>query len=323
MKVMIPFHRNRSEEIYFSAPSSPSNLSDQICDTVFDDFDNSRSSVSVVPFGWEEKPGTPKSSTNNDDFEFAFSVGKVEPETVSLSAEELFHGGVIKPLKPPPCLQVPPCERIKEFTHKKSTPAISLPPLLLTRKMIHGALSPRHKNKESVDPFEIAAQNATRSDVWDWDARGRERNLNLQKSSSRKASRSLSPCRVTKYAWEDNEKWRPLDSVRMSSPSSSLCSENHKKWRLKHLFFSRITSKGRGAGEDNSKRYMATFRRWSFRDIGRPGSRRGSSRDEPASVHTISRSVSEDFMHKKKFLPYNYGVGVLVRCGFLSKKIIK
>ncbi|XP_075521085.1 uncharacterized protein LOC142554286 [Primulina tabacum] len=298
----------RSEEIYFSAPSSPSNLSDQCYDTVIDDFYGGRSSV---PFGWEEKPGTPKSPSNNGDFEFAFSVGKLGSETVSLSAEELFHGGVIKPLKPPPCLQVlPPSKRMKEFTHKKTT-ATSLPQLLLTRKVIHSALSPRYKNKESVDPFEIAAWKATKSEVRD--ARGREQSLNFQKSSSRKASRSLSPCRVTKYAWEDNEKWQQLDSVRMSSPSSSLCSESHKKWRLKDLFLFRSTSKGLAAGEDNSESYMATFRRWSFRDT-RLGSRRD---DEPDSVHTMSRSVSEDFVDKKKFLPYNHGiVSALARCGF-------
>ncbi|XP_073148410.1 uncharacterized protein [Henckelia pumila] len=321
---MILSHRNRSEEIYFSAPSSPSNLSDQFFDTtVFDDFDSSRSSVSSVPFGWEEKPGTPKSPTNiNQDFEFAFSVAKFESGTVSLSAEELFHGGVIKPLKPPPCLQKVPSsrERTKEFTaHKKTTVISSLaPPLLLTRKkMMH------FKNKESVvDPFEIAARNATKSDAWD--VRGRERSFTFQKSSSRRETRSLSPCRVTKYAWEDHneQKWRPaaLDGGRKLA--SSLCSESHKKWRLKHLFFSRSTTNGRGEA-DKSKSYMATtFRRWSFRDTGTPGSRRESATEEPDSVHTTSRSDSH--LHKKKFLPHNHGiVAALVRCGFTSKKIIK
>ncbi|KAE8708373.1 hypothetical protein F3Y22_tig00110343pilonHSYRG00012 [Hibiscus syriacus] len=88
------------QSFIFSAPTSPSRAS----------------SFAAVPFDWEEKPGVPKrkdfhgridkkDETNNDDdvedfdFEFEFSG---QFERTSLSAEQLFDGGKIRPLKPPP-----------------------------------------------------------------------------------------------------------------------------------------------------------------------------------------------------------------------------
>ncbi|KZV28880.1 hypothetical protein F511_13675 [Dorcoceras hygrometricum] len=105
----------------------------------------------------------------------------------------------------------------------------------------------------------------------------------------------------------------------MPSPPPSLCSEDHKKCRLKDLFFFRSMSKHAAAPVKITR---TAFRRWSFRDTARPGSRRDSTGDEPASAHTTNRSVSKDFVHKKKFAPYSHRiVGALVRCGLTSKKL--
>ncbi|XP_023534273.1 uncharacterized protein LOC111795878 [Cucurbita pepo subsp. pepo] len=90
---------------YLSAPTSPSHAFN------FFSFDEDGDDVpigspSAVPFGWEEKPGipkSPKSSGTDQDFEFDFTSQSFSK--ASLSADELFDGGKIKPLKLPPGFQ--------------------------------------------------------------------------------------------------------------------------------------------------------------------------------------------------------------------------
>ncbi|XP_076930083.1 uncharacterized protein LOC143594730 [Bidens hawaiensis] len=87
---------------YTSAPSSPTRLNDLYCE--FDELliaaagYTRSSSPAAVPFAWEEKPGVPKPPANvfegeDDDFSFDVSCGFGGD---SVSAEELFQGGVIK-----------------------------------------------------------------------------------------------------------------------------------------------------------------------------------------------------------------------------------
>ncbi|KAI3737072.1 hypothetical protein L2E82_27067 [Cichorium intybus] len=92
---------------YTSAPSSPTRLTDVYCD--FDKLliaagANHRGCVAAVPFAWEEKPGVPKTSTNSFEDDFSFDVsshfGRDE-----VSADDLFHGGVIKTVDSQPRLQ--------------------------------------------------------------------------------------------------------------------------------------------------------------------------------------------------------------------------
>ncbi|XP_023007514.1 uncharacterized protein LOC111499980 isoform X2 [Cucurbita maxima] len=88
---------------YLSAPTSPSHAFNFFS---FDDDDVPIGSPSAVPFGWEEKPGipkSPKSSGTDQDFEFDFTSQSFSK--ASLSADELFDGGKIKPLKLPPGFQ--------------------------------------------------------------------------------------------------------------------------------------------------------------------------------------------------------------------------
>ncbi|OMO74887.1 hypothetical protein COLO4_26453 [Corchorus olitorius] len=105
-----PSTPRRFGDCYFSAPTSPSRMSELYLEferySMMNDRQSSIGNSSLaIPFNWEEKPGTPKSpksapEDDDDDFAFDFSA-----ET-SLPAEELFDGGKIKPLKPPPRLQV-------------------------------------------------------------------------------------------------------------------------------------------------------------------------------------------------------------------------
>ncbi|KAL0366164.1 UNVERIFIED_CONTAM: hypothetical protein Sradi_3506500 [Sesamum radiatum] len=332
MEVMIPsrnldfdFNNAKSSpkrfgEYYFSAPTSPSQLSQFPED--FDDFfaagnEEGGGVASAVPFDWEEKPGTPKSPVrvNNGD-DFAFDVSRDWERSASLSAEELFDGGVIKPLTPPPRMQVlPQAAGVSESSLTSPRKSISQ-----TRKIIQGAFSPRHKSTKERDPFAIAAENA--AEEAGGPQRGRERGVStLSKSSSRRAARSLSPLRDTQYPWpweeeeeEDKEKEQQHDEEN-SSPPANFCSalsastKGHKKWRLKDFFLFRSASEGRAAAEDPLKKYTVAARHSSFRAIESPGScsRRRGSVSAHELHYTVNRAVSED-LKKKTFLPYKQGI---------------
>lgn len=82
----------------FSAPTSPSRVSQFYRD--FDAWSAAETAGDAVPAA--EKPGTPKSQ---GEFEFEFNVATDDCDTASVAADELFDGGVIKPLKPPPRMQ--------------------------------------------------------------------------------------------------------------------------------------------------------------------------------------------------------------------------
>lgn len=285
-------------EYYFSAPASPSRISQFYRD--FDEFlinndidEVRRNSVpSTVPFDWEEKPGTPKSEAKvktmyEDDFAFDFSQ---ELEMASRPADELFDGGKILPMKPPP---PPPRSQFPHHNTTKNTPVASLP-------------ISEHK-------------------------RGRERSvssLSLSRSGHR-ATRSLSPLRVSEYPWE--EEYQQNQNLKQSSTSSkpTLTSTNsvlsssssmkgNKKWKLKDFFLFRSASEGRATDKDPLKKYASFFKKnedlkgSSFRSIDSPGSSVSSSRRRGhISAHelhyTMNRAVSED-LKKKTFLPYKQGI---------------
>lgn len=104
-----PTPRRFGEYYCFSAPTSPSRMADFYRD--FDEFSTSENgagaSPSSVPFGWKERMGKQESpKLSKDDVDFAFSVCE-DLERASLSAEELFDGGKIRALKPPPMSEPP------------------------------------------------------------------------------------------------------------------------------------------------------------------------------------------------------------------------
>ncbi|KAI5656181.1 hypothetical protein M9H77_24974 [Catharanthus roseus] len=313
------------ENYYFmSAPSSPSRISkfyqdfedflmingclepddendDDGDDDDDDDDENSGSVVASVPFAWEEKPGKPKSpkrATAAKEDEFAFDVSE-DFEKSSVSAEELFDGGVIKPLKPPPRLQLP--AKIRDSAQNQISP---------------GSFSPRHEKLES---------NSS--------SRGRERTINGNKSSSnRRVTRSLSPLRVSEYQWDEEQELEQQEQQEeeegqepksqndtCSALSLSSSGKSFMKWSFKDLFLFRSASEGRAADKDPFRKYRA-LRRFesntssSSRAIienggGSVGSM--SRRRGPISAHelhyTMNRAVSED-MKKKTFLPYKQGI---------------
>ncbi|KAI8554438.1 hypothetical protein RHMOL_Rhmol05G0098800 [Rhododendron molle] len=287
---------------FFSAPTSPSSSFHRL-----DAF--SAAATSTIPFSWEETP-----------------------------ADELFDGGVIKPLKPPPRLQFSENNALSDSPKSPRSP--------IKANFFREALSPRHHNKKKdFDPFEAAIEHTRResygtqqknseSDTTEGgerqgNERGRERAYDSSGKGSRRAkgTRSLSPFRVCDIFTEN---YQEMSSGSGSSSSSKNCSSAgwrgyYKKWKLKDLLLFRSASEGRAAaaGKDPLKKYSllkqggggATedVKNSSFRSTESAGSvsrRRGSS-GGPVSAHelhyTTNRAVSEE-MRRKTFLPYNHGL---------------
>lgn len=221
--------------------------------------------------------------------DFAFDLSQ-DWETPAGSADELFDGGVIKSLKPPPARI-----SLNAASPRRNNTA--------PRNLIH-------KNMKETDPF--AASTGEAAPVVGTQ-RGRERGLQLPNSSSRRAARSLSPLRDTQYTWEEETEQPAPPPHNHKNPiaCSALTSasvKGHKKWRLKDLFLFRSASEGRAADKDPLKKHTAAMRlQSSFQAIEGPGSRRRA----PVSAHelhyTVNRAVSVD-LKKKTFLPYKQGI---------------
>ncbi|XP_044510233.1 uncharacterized protein LOC123228834 [Mangifera indica] len=310
-----PTSPNRfGEYLFTSAPTSPSRISQ-----FYGEFDNDEHS-SAVPFVWEEKPGTPKSQSpsramntaddNEDDFAFSF-CGDMEKE--SLSAEELFDRGKIRPLKPPPRLQ------LDDFATQKIpllSPRSPRSPISQGKKIIREIFSPR--SKKDIDPF-VAAIEKTRKQTEN--ERGRERRApDISKSSNRRATRSLSPFRVSAYPWEEEEKQKKQQQATkqssFNSKSSSSSKSSSRKWRLRDFLLFRSASEGRS--RDKEPKYGGLFKKnedtknSSFRSTeGSAESISGSRRRGQVSAHelhyTKNKAASEN-LKKRTFLPYKQGI---------------
>ncbi|KAM3710474.1 hypothetical protein ACB098_01G033500 [Castanea mollissima] len=331
-----PSTPRRIGEYYFSAPSSPTRLSEFYQDLnefsrMNESYERKGDVPSMVPFDWEEKPGTPKlpkgSSGTKDEDAFAFDFSE-DLEKASLSADELFDGGKIRPLKPPPRLQLG--NKVNEYTSQKSpllSPRSPRSPLSQGRKMVLGAFSPRRK--KDTDPFAKAVEN-TRTQAGQ--ERGREKTPAKSSSNSgRKATRSLSPIRVVDVPWEEEEEAAEEEKTQQSTKQSSLnskasisaanssssSSKSSKKWSLKDFLLFRSASEGRATDKDPFRKYSALYKRHedpkiaSFRSTDNSGSVTGSKRRGPVSAHelhyTTNKAASED-LKKKTFLPYKQGI---------------
>ncbi|KAH7846726.1 hypothetical protein Vadar_017409 [Vaccinium darrowii] len=301
--------KNRFGDYFFSAPTSPRRISEFYKE--FDDVSLTRRSVAAVPFDWEEKPGTPKSTqpntTSEDGDDFAFDVSEETEKSRILPAEELFDCGKIRPLKPPP--------QIKLRSETGDSQIWRRSPVSDGR----GVFSPR--KKKEFDPVGKGVADVEKRA--EKEERGRERVSSLSSSNSgRRGTRSVSPYRVSKYPWEEQQQQQQQQTENTSilsktpafSPSSS---KSKRKWRLRDFFLFRSASEGRAADRDPLRKYTAFFRRRenvkysSFKSV--EGSDSGSSlrRRGQVSAHelhyTANRAVSED-LKKKTFLPYKQGI---------------
>ncbi|KHN31057.1 hypothetical protein glysoja_020355 [Glycine soja] len=211
------------------------------------------------------------------DFQFNFSGHLDRP---SLSAAELFDGGKIRPLKPPPLLQSP-------VTSPRSK------------------LSPRNKKKD-LDPFALAMKETLRSEE---KTRGRER-VSVS-FSGRKGSRSLSPLRISVVCDSEDKNVSSSTSNINNSKASFLSSIPFtRKWRFKDFLLFRSASEGRATDKDPLRRKYAVLSK-NNEDVRDSSSGSISKRHGPVSAHelhyTLNRAASEE-MKKKTFLPYKQGL---------------
>ncbi len=326
-----PSTPRRIGEYFFSAPSSPTRMSEFYRD--LNEFSmmnrqherKANSPSSMVPFNWEEKPGTPKSSKGSsatatkveDDFAFDFSE---DLEQASLSAEELFDGGKIRPLKPPPRLQLG--SKVGGYTTPNSpllSPRSPRSTISQGSKKVLGAFSPRRK--KDTDPFAMAEENTSKKMVHE---RGRDRTPVMSSTNSgRKATRSLSPFRVSEFPWEEEEEEGEAEEEKMQqsakqlSLNSKAATKGAKKWSLKDFLLFRSASEGRATDKDPFRKYSAFYKKHedvkiaSFRSTDSSGSATSSKRRAPVSAHelhyTMNKAVSEN-LKKKTFLPYKQGI---------------
>ncbi|ERM96830.1 hypothetical protein AMTRI_Chr04g184030 [Amborella trichopoda] len=315
---------------YFSAPTSPSSAT-----SIFSEFHGDTPSATAnVPFVWEQKPGIPKNEDKLDDeslqqmdnaFEFDFSgrfpndpaaslpLSQKEPPSETMStADELFHEGKIRPLKPPP--------RLDEFSFNTASSSPHSPrsprsPIAHGRKLIREALSGFNSRSKDFDPFAAALERATK---------GEERGRSARNSSRR--TRSLSPLRI--FNWEEphvssSKPATPKPGTATPSPkttttaSSSFSWMGSKKWKLKDFLLFRSASEGRAQEKDPLRKYRVLEKKVvedpinsSFRstDSGGGSSRRGGGGVSPHALHyNASRAFSEE-LRKKTFLPYRQGL---------------
>ncbi|CAI9786329.1 unnamed protein product [Fraxinus pennsylvanica] len=249
---------------YITAPSSPQRFGNLFYSTP-----TSHTSVSALyrDFKNYSAAATGRGDTTNDDgadFAFDFS-GQLEKS--SLTADELFDGGKIKPLKPPPLLQYenkPPDPPKSAQSPKKFTP--------------------RHR-KEEFDPFAVAI-NQTQKE-------------NIQESSRR--TKSLCPFRVSDLLFDAdyNQRESKNSSAVPSSSNSSIFSATswYKKWKIKDLLLFRSASESRATElkknchQDGDQ----VIKSCSFRSTDSVGS--GSSR------RTTGPSISAHELHYTPLKP--------------------
>ncbi|KAL1534677.1 hypothetical protein AAHA92_30831 [Salvia divinorum] len=292
---------------YMSAPSSPQRIG-----SFFYSAPTSSTRISAgIPFLWEEKPGTPKSShlstaaSSNygdadqdlDDADFAFDFSGHLSTAASLPADELFHAGKIKPLKPPPRHHYDP--------NLQSSPKSPRSP--------RNIFSPRHKPRDDVDPFTAALEH-TRKDTTD--RRGRDRN-----SRNKGSSRSLSPFRVSDLLFEPENETTQQDQSKSNSNSVFSSSFWYKKWKIKDLLLFRSASESRAKDKEQMKHYSQLkkpmnrnddVKNSSFRSTESAGSVSSRRRTgPPISAHelhyTVNRAFSEE-MRRRTSLPYKQGL---------------
>ncbi|KAK7362665.1 hypothetical protein VNO77_04784 [Canavalia gladiata] len=297
--ITAPSSPQRFGNFFFSAPTSPTRPSSPV------------SSVSSVPFHRELKPALPKPNAthhhhldHDHDFEFNFSS---HLQTPSLSAaDELFDGGKIRPLKPPPRLQPSPA------TSPRSK-------ISLGKKTVQEAIFPEEKRDLELDPFAGGSREEEEEEEEEEQEEKEKRGRKKVLSSGRKGSRSLSPLRISDIVCDSEEKG-VSSSTSNTKPfffSSIPFTKGYRKWKLRDFLLFRSASEGRATDKDPLRKYVTLskkggdedVRNSSFRSTESSGS--VSTRRGPVSAHelhyTLNRAASEE-MKKKTFLPYKQGL---------------
>ncbi|KAL4555748.1 hypothetical protein LXL04_038376 [Taraxacum kok-saghyz] len=224
---------------------------------------------------------------DGNDFAFDFT-GHLEPPSIS-AADELFHCGKIKPLKP-----------VLDDTPKSSTSRFTQ------------AFSPRCKKKHFDDFTEALKQTPCDQTDTSQNPSKRGRKSACKTKIADKVSPSSSPFRISDVLSQDVNNQRNL-----TNRSASLTWYN--KWNIKNLLLFRSASEGSARrSKDPVNKYsrikkggdaVEDIKNSSFRSAESLGSSRRVMRKVSAhEIHyTANRAVAEE-MRKKTFLPYRSGL---------------
>lgn len=245
---------------FYSAPSSPMRMSE-----FYRGFDEVQSSQMDEP------------EMEEDDF--AFDICQ-QLEATTLSADQLFDDGKIRPLETPP--QSPISQQNKIFQNVYTT-------------------------ERRKDPTETINENTVRKKE---QKRGRGRKPASSSSASRRAVRSLSPNRVSSQNNEGQLRSTPGSPSATGTNSNTTSSKGSRRWRLKDLF--RSASEGRGTGKDPLRKYSTVYKKQE--EFKNTSFKSNNSRNGPVSIYephfSLNRGASED--KKKTFLPYKGILGGLL-----------
>ncbi|XP_058735419.1 uncharacterized protein LOC131607431 [Vicia villosa] len=254
-----------ANNFFFSAPTSPSRISPLF-------------PQSPLPFHTDSNPNHNSNNYsfgNDDDFQFDFS-GNLPRASLS-AADELFDGGKIRPLKPPP--PTSPKTRKNKTVHEEK-PFVTLRNEEEKRGRDR-VFSSGRKGTRSLSPLRISdiVYNTEEKDV----------------SDSVSVSSSTSNMKSFLSFTKSYKKWKIRDFLLFRSASEGRADEKDPLRKYTAL------SKKPAAEED--------ARNFSFRSTESSGS--VSKRRGPVSAHelhyTMNRAATEE-MKKKTFLPYKRGL---------------
>ncbi|XP_045822983.1 uncharacterized protein LOC123915786 [Trifolium pratense] len=233
------------------------------------------------------------SQFEDEDVGFAFSVNR-ESDSSPRSAEELFHGGKIKPLESATSPLLSP-NRVKKS------------PISKGKKAIIEAFSPKNKKDSSLE------------------RRGRDRTPASEFSNSgRRVTRSHSPYRTSKYTWVEeqqrnhqqqqqqhsNNKEDSVEAVPVTNSSKS-----SRIWRLRDFLLFRSASEGRGTSKDPFIKYPVSYNK-KLSEEGKvlssippiPRSRRKENGVSAHELHYARKKAESEDLKKRTFLPYKQGI---------------
>ncbi|KAK7348958.1 hypothetical protein VNO80_23753 [Phaseolus coccineus] len=260
---------------YITAPSSPQR------------FGNFFFSAPTSPTRRHSSASTP--TTAEDEFEFDFSTHV--HQRPSLSADELFLGGKIRPLKPSLPSPVPTSDKNKIPSQRTDSK--------ITSSLSSSSLSGHRRIRERSLSFSTSSATSVRRQT-ETETNGDDIDVNSVSSPDKSLNKAS-------------------ETVSHSSFLSSISfGKGYRKWRLKDFLLFRSASEGRASDKDPFRKYEVLSktaaaaeeaRNLSFRSVESSGS--VSRRRGPVSAHelhyTVNRAASVE-MKKKTLLPYKQGL---------------
>ncbi|KAI6677889.1 hypothetical protein NL676_038685 [Syzygium grande] len=232
---------------------------------------------------------------DDDGKDFVFDFSGCFSESSAVSADEIFHGGKIRPLK-------------------------SSPPLSSAESQdgdVGGVLPTARGGGKLLEPVQISRVEYFDRPVYQEKGRerGRERDVRPSSSSSsspsfaRKGTRSLSPLRISDILVQrdDEDEENSVLNIHKEFVAVVVVNGDRRKWSFKDLLLFRSASEGRGTSKDPFRKYSPGFKPGEI--AVRPGS--SSSHRVTESTHELhyrmKKAASEE-MKRRTTLPYKHGL---------------